>query len=346
MVSVLEECVQLDKLKNNICIFQILFKLNNIYKKEIKNKMDTCSYFIKNRSLFGSYPTQESVNELEEYGVRYFIDLTMEGETLIVPYKTEYTRINYPIHDRRVPIDWKSFTLFIINLSKIIIELKSHERVYIHCKGGHGRSGVVVACLLCYLGGFAPKNALELTTKYHNRRENMREKWRELGSPQTYGQKCFVYRFFEPLYFYRAYKSGYTMGMSNFSTHPVTTDLGTFPTSEAAFQAYKDPTNEEYVQKQMNSKTPVYSKHIGRRCNLRDDWIEKRDEIMKNVIMLKFEQNEDILINLMNTGLRPIIENSRMDSYWGCGENGVGHNKLGKILTSLRNNAHNKKVYI
>ena len=38
--------------------------------------MDNSSYFIKNRSLFGSFPTQESVQELEEHGVRYFVDLT------------------------------------------------------------------------------------------------------------------------------------------------------------------------------------------------------------------------------------------------------------------------------
>ena len=38
--------------------------------------MNYCSYFIKDKCMFGSFPTQESVNELEHEGVRYFIDLT------------------------------------------------------------------------------------------------------------------------------------------------------------------------------------------------------------------------------------------------------------------------------
>jgi hypothetical protein len=35
--------------------------------------MERSSYFIKDKALFGSYPTQESVEELEKEGVRYFI---------------------------------------------------------------------------------------------------------------------------------------------------------------------------------------------------------------------------------------------------------------------------------
>ena len=37
-----------------------------------------CSYFIKDKCLFGSYPNAHRVNELENEGVKYFIDLTTE----------------------------------------------------------------------------------------------------------------------------------------------------------------------------------------------------------------------------------------------------------------------------
>ena len=40
--------------------------------------MNYCSYFIKDKALFGSYPTQQSVEELEQEGVRYFVDLTQK----------------------------------------------------------------------------------------------------------------------------------------------------------------------------------------------------------------------------------------------------------------------------
>jgi ribA/ribD-fused uncharacterized protein len=323
--------------------------------------MDTSSYFIKNRCLFGSYPKQEAVDELEENGVRYFIDLTMKNESLTTPYTTKYNYINYPIVDKKVPSNWRDFAKFILSLEVIIKNLgkvnsfdlaesgaeisrqsclskelcseisqrscsssgaeisqrscssreqssEIEEKMYIHCKGGHGRSGVVVASILCQMGGISPQKSLELTRKYHSRRKVMREKWREIGSPQTSVQKTFVYKFFEPFYFYRAYKTGNTIGMSNFSEHKVETKLGIFPSSEAAFQAFKDPENEEYVNNQKEAKTPVISKYMGRKCNLREDWSKVKDEIMLNVVRLKFEQNKDIRENLLNTGLRILIE--------------------------------------
>lgn len=302
--------------------------------------MDTSSFFIKHRALFGSYPTKESVNELENMGVRYFVDLTYPGEKKITEYTTKYTYIRYSIPDRRIPEDWKLFAKFILRISRIIRHLKyidntdKHELLYLHCKGGHGRSGIVVACLLCHLGGYSPERALELTNQYHSNRKTMREVWRNIGAPQSRIQKSFVYRFFEPLYFFRAYKSGYTMGMSNFSLHPVKTELGTFPTAEAAFQAYKDPTNQEYIQQLQESKSPIISKQLGMKCNLREDWYGIRDKLMYKIIKLKFEQHDDIRNNLLNTGLRPIIEKPI------SGENSshmFNHkNRLGEILMQIR----------
>lgn len=309
-----------------------------IYKQQFINKrMNTSSYFIKNRALFGSYPARETVHELEEMGVRYFVDLTYSDEKRIVEYETKYTYIRYPIPDRNIPEDWQTFTQFILKLSRTIRHLKyndtdkKHELLYLHCKGGHGRSGVVVACLLCFMGKYDPMKALELTSHYHSKRKMMRDIWRTMGAPQNNIQKNFVYRFFEPIYFFKAYKTGYTMGLSNFSLHSVETEIGTFPTSEAAFQAYKNPMNKEYVQQQVKSRSPAYSKHIGMKCQLRDDWHDIRDEIMNKVVRLKFEQHEDIRNNLINTCLRPIIEKPIGNK---CINN--GQNKLGEILMKIR----------
>lgn len=298
--------------------------------------MERCSFFIKNRAMFGSYPTQESINELESKGVRYFIDLTEENESKITPYTTEYTYFSYPIKDHKIPVSWKTFAKFIIKVSNIIKELKSGELVYIHCKGGHGRSGVVVACILCYIFGFTPQEALDCTTKYHSNRSEMRDKWRKLGSPQRMCQKNFVYRFFDELYFFRAYKVGHTAGFSNFSLNPIhVPNIGTFSTAEAAFQAHKNLENKEYVNAQINSKTPSISKSIGKQINLRHDWPYVKDDIMKMVVKLKFQQNPDILENLLRTGLRPIIQHSKYEN---------NDNKLGKILMNIRREYYEKEI--
>ena len=299
--------------------------------------MERSSYFIKDRAMFGSFPTQEAVNELEKEGVRFFINLTEDNEKKITPYTTKYTYISFPIVDRHVPKDWCSFAVLIIRVSDIIKALKPKESLYLHCKGGHGRSGIVVASLLCYMFGMTAERALEQTTKSHSKRRVMREKWRKLGSPQTYYQKIFVHKFFEPLMFYRAYKIGATAGFSNFTTHQITIEgLGTFSNAESAIQAYKNPTNREYVENQEKSYSPIISKILGRKTELRTDWVEVCDELMYKVAKAKFNQNPELKDNLIRSGLRPIIQHTRGDHFWGDGGDGSGRNKLGKILTSLR----------
>lgn len=305
--------------------------------------MERSSYFIKNKAMFGSFPTQEAVNELESHGVNFFINLTYDHEKNITPYTTKYTYINFPITDRRVPTDWRSFSYFLIKISNIIKNLKTGELIYIHCKGGHGRSGIVVACLLCYIFKISPEQALKHTTESHSKRIVMRDKWRKLGSPQTYQQKNFVYKFFEPIYFYRAYMSGYTAGLSNFTKHPVEIDGIEYPTAEAALQASKNIKDTEYVTKQHNARTPIISKNIGKKIKVTEEWKNKCDDIIFKIIKSKFDRYYDIKDNILNTGLRPIVFHTNSDNFLGDGGDGSGQNKLGKALMKLREFYYCKK---
>ena len=298
--------------------------------------MDHASYFIKDKALFGSFPTQTGVDELEECGVRVFVNLTFDTEKKITPYKTNHKYISFPIVDRQVPKDWKKFASFIIYVTDLIRNLENGDLIYIHCKGGHGRSGVVVASILCHYYGMTSDEALKHTTKSHSSRSIMRERWRELGSPQTYYQKNFVHKFFNSIYFFRAYNVGHTAGFSNFTNHPVfIDDFGLFPTSEAAIQAYKNPSDKQYVSKQMQSKSPIISNTLGKKV-MRDDWLEVCDKILYKVLKAKFDMHEYIRCNLLNTGLRPIIYHTFRDFILGDGGDGSGKNKLGKTLMKIR----------
>ena len=297
--------------------------------------MDRSSYFIKNKALFGSYPTQDAITELENEGVRYFVDLTYPNETRITPYKTKYNYISFPIKDRSYPENCIEFSKFIHNLTKIILSLKNNDKIYIHCKGGHGRSGVVVAILVCKLFNFTPEGALEHTTKSHNNREIMRDKWRKIGSPQTYNQKNFVYTFCRPLQFFKATKSGQTAGFSNFSQHDVNIpNKGIFPTSEAAFQSFKSD-NIDYVNKQINATSPNFSKIIGNKVIVDKDWWDKAPELLFQILILKFDQHKELIENLLKSGISPIIYHTKSDNMLGDGY-GNGENILGKCLVKLR----------
>ena len=274
--------------------------------------MDRSSYFIKDKALFGSYPTQSAIQELENEGVRYFVDLTYQDEKRITPYKTNYNYISFPIKDRSYPDNIIDFSKFIHNISKIILELENNDKIYIHCKGGHGRSGLVVACILCYLYKISPSEAITKTTKYHNKRKYMKEKWRKIGSPQTRSQKHFITKFFEPLYVYENFSTYFTSDFRNKSNFKVDIPgIGIFPTAEDAFIQLKMKTDENRW------------KHI-----------------MYIILYCKFYNNKILTKKIMNTGLRPIIFNYQ-DMFW-CKQNNQGINICGKILTIVRNELYLK----
>jgi protein tyrosine phosphatase len=154
--------------------------------------MNKTSFFIDDKAIFGGHPTQKFVEELEDLGVRYFVDLTHQDESNIKPYTTKYHRIQYPIRDLGVPTDFVTFTRFIYQICEAIRSLNEGEKIYLHCKGGHGRSGIVVACIVHEMIFKDVEKALVHTSLCHSNRIEMREKWRIIGSPQTEDQRQFV----------------------------------------------------------------------------------------------------------------------------------------------------------
>ena len=159
-------------------------------------------------------------------GVTLFVNLTDRNDGL-TSYNLSQNNImlHYPIEDRKIPYNTQTFILFIIRVIDHMKKLKTDKKLYVHCRGGHGRAGIVVAVLLCAIYKIDPTEALNLTTQYHFKRAEMRPKWRAIGSPQTRQQKNFVIKLFSPLLFYKAFRQGPTTGFSNFSGHSVTLSM-------------------------------------------------------------------------------------------------------------------------
>ncbi len=299
--------------------------------------MDKSSYFIRNKALFGSFPDQNSVKELEAAGVRVFVNLTYNHEKKISPYQTNYQQISFPIPDREIPENITEFSCFIVNLTNIIQkQLNEGELIYLHCKGGHGRSGVVVACILAYMFNISPKDAIATTTECHSRRKTMREKWRKIGSPQTFLQKKFVHDLFKTISFSRSSNSVLKDAFSNFSPYPLKIkDMGCFPTVQSALEAYKNSSDKAYVRQQMLAQSPYISKKLGRQVVLRNDWVKVRDNIFYQLVKMKFDQHPGIKTVLLSTGLGKIIQtNNTVNSDYDM-------SMLGDVLTRIRNNYYN-----
>lgn len=120
--------------------------------------------------------------------------------------------------------------------------------------------------------------------------------------------------------------------LSNFYECPINYDGHQFRNAEAAFQAAKCPARAA----EFCNLDPSAAKRMGRRVELRPDWEEVKDFEMECVVFAKFMDNPELARKLILTGDRELIEgNTWGDRIWGvC--NGVGENRLGKILMRCR----------
>lgn len=157
--------------------------------------------------------------------------------------------------------------------------------------------------------------------------------------------------------------SGY---LSNFHVHktPLIFAGKKYATAEALYQALKfmqDPDNEanlKLAEAIRTQSTPYKAKILAGSgkgnykwqqvlaaqhnafvrdgAKFPDDWDERRLDIMRSVVQLKFEQDEALVTRLVWLGDRPLVEASPYDSFWGAGRDGRGQNWLGKILEETR----------
>jgi ADP-ribosyl-[dinitrogen reductase] hydrolase len=156
-------------------------------------------WVIPHKFLAGEYPGDEDpdkarkkIKQFLAAGVRHFIDLTELGK--MVPYEAilseetqnssiKTTHQRFPILDNSVPKDSG-------HLAEILLAIDSRIReegvVYLHCWGGVGRTGLVVACWL-QEHGRTPGDALaELSAKWSTVEKNSRK------SPETPDQVSWV----------------------------------------------------------------------------------------------------------------------------------------------------------
>lgn len=120
--------------------------------------------------------------------------------------------------------------------------------------------------------------------------------------------------------------------LSNFYEAPVVYMGLMFKNNEAAFQAAKCFSRASEFQ----NLPPNAAKRLGRQVQLVHNWEEIKDTVMYTVCKDKFTRNPELASKLLATGDAKLIEgNTWNDRCWGvC--NGVGENRLGKILMQIR----------
>ena len=155
------------------------------------NPTANTNYLLSDQILVGWYPCADSsepdadelftcnnITSILKTNRNIFVNLTTKIEKKklhkymdqVVNAVSNPIFIHYEIDDHNIPVDNVGFNSFIDMLYELY--QKSENRFYIHCAGGHGRTGLVCGCLL-KRAGYTSSQALELVTQWHKTRDNM-----------------------------------------------------------------------------------------------------------------------------------------------------------------------------
>lgn len=170
----------------------------NIYKGPTSES----NWLIPGRLLVGAYPSEDDdLEKIMESGINTFVCLNNDyghfddkmayadlpsvddgtGKIIINPklfekkglvtltgnkFNRENNFLHLPITDMKTADD-DIVSEFCLTLKKRIC---MGENIYIHCTGGHGRTGTISAILLCLLYKITPEEALEYVQYSHDQR--------------------------------------------------------------------------------------------------------------------------------------------------------------------------------
>lgn len=149
----------------------------------------------------------------------------------------------------------------------------------------------------------------------------------DLGDISTTTESIYFYSIDEPHGF-----------LSNFYPCTFTCKGRVWSSSEHFYQAHKFIHHPEIFElvRQAPTCEECYKLAWSFKASFREDWKDIRDEIMWEALVAKFTQNPTLLLQLRETAGKVLVENSLKDNHYGCGEEGLGLNILGKMLMVLR----------
>jgi ADP-ribosylglycohydrolase len=147
----------------------------------MRKPFQDCYWVEPGKLLAGEYPgtgneedTSRRLRALLECGITAFVDLTRENEYGLPPYEEllheEAAKSGWTVQYNRMSIpDGRAGSVEHIERVLGVIEecLGAGRPVYVHCFGGHGRTGMVVGCYLVQ-SGYGGEEALDRVRLLHN----------------------------------------------------------------------------------------------------------------------------------------------------------------------------------
>ena len=127
--------------------------------------------------------------------------------------------------------------------------------------------------------------------------------------------------------------------MSNFYRSRIFLDGKWWNTVEHYYQAMKTIFADEQEMVRF-AKTPRIARDLGQTVSFRNNFDQDKYMVMKKAVLAKFVQHHNLREQLLATNDEFLIEDSKVDAYWGCGADGSGQNMLGKVLMEVRTELH------
>lgn len=127
--------------------------------------------------------------------------------------------------------------------------------------------------------------------------------------------------------------------MSNFTTGYDFVDPKSgewWPTTEHYYQAGKTPVEKQRGRIQC-AATPAEARRLGRECNHYSDWGNRKIDVMRRALKLKFSPGSKAAEKLLDTGKSYLVEYAPWgDVFWGIDKDHYGENWLGRLLMERR----------
>lgn len=277
--------------------------------------MIKASFFIDKKALFGGYPNIDEIEYLRALGVKWFVDLTHTDEKHISDYSCLVDNwINYPIKDGHVPENKKTFSIFLLMIQTILESLKPGEKMYLHCRGGHGRSSLVAACILSLVTQISTKESLEKIRKCHDLRPELSKKW--LGcTPMSSAQRKYVEGYFGHLWL----DSGLSSKMAELDgsvlsarrATPSAWGFGTFASLDgpkARFAVSRPLAVIDLRSAPRSGEAPISGASLEARDSASLDVFTGGD-FLKRLCILNYylHQNWVVLETVLNSGLKKLV---------------------------------------
>lgn len=335
--------------------------------------MNTSNWIDQNkRIMVGGKPyNDDDLQYLYDNNIKVFVNLTTSRELnskqnfkyhLKLPSDIQF--IHFPIQDMLVEQDEPT-----MDLVRTIIMLSENNRVYIHCKGGHGRTGVIAGLIMHVL---YPDMDYTQVLEHIQTQHRTRKVKANMSTPQTAIQFNQLHRIIKgssDIFFYD--KQSTTYAFSNFYCHPKGDVLfkddqnREWFSSEAYYQAHKfigtSEKGDEYAEIIRTTSSSHFAYLLGNMggnirpnwkignvsvkdiiktykstVSIREDWCDVKESIMRKALMYKFGGDEIMMKELIKSGDHHLVEYSPRDSYWGTFWNKDGKNRLGVLLESVR----------